>query len=65
MIQVQFSPEEIAGLKEIINRGVLHSGMQVAEAAVVLTRKIDDATRAAQVEAQKSKESAKPGESQE
>lgn len=40
MIVVEYTPEQAAALKELINRAVKHSGLEVAEAAVVLHQKL-------------------------
>jgi hypothetical protein len=48
MIIVQFTEQEIAALRELIHRACLHSGMQVAEAAVTLTTKLNQAVESQQ-----------------
>lgn len=45
MITVEFTEQEIAALRQLLHRAVLHSGMDVAEAAVMITQKLVAATR--------------------
>ena len=43
MINVQLTKEELSALIQLIDLSVKHAGMQVAEAAVVLTKKLQEA----------------------
>jgi len=43
MITVPATPEELAALKQLLHRAVLHSGMEAADAAVHWMRKIQAA----------------------
>jgi hypothetical protein len=44
-MKLELTNEEAAAFKEICNRAVLHSGLQVAEAAVILCKKVDMAAQ--------------------
>jgi hypothetical protein len=46
MITIETTPEELAALRQLLHRAVLHSGMQAAEAAVHWANKIAAAENA-------------------
>jgi hypothetical protein len=45
MVTIEFTDEELVALRMLLHRAVLHSGMDVAETAVFLTKKIMGASR--------------------
>lgn len=47
MITIEANAEEVAALRQLLHRAVLHSGMQAAEAAVHWSNKIAAAEAAA------------------
>lgn len=47
MIKIEFTKEETQALVGLIDMAVKSGGLQVANAALVLTKKIDDAAKAA------------------
>lgn len=53
MINVQFSDQELLALRNMLDLAVKSGGMSVAEACVVLDRKMLEAARAATAEQQK------------